>query len=261
MDRMEFISRNDSVEVRDVSDGVQLRVLTSGELGSRELTTCLVVFQPSSSLAYHNHPCGEAITVLEGSADVKIEGRRYRLGRFDSVYVPSGVAHAMENPGDTPNLIHTAFPTSTVEREFLKDHFETVDCDVADPSSPESLRRFADAAPSEVAISVEARDLFAKRFGSRGICGGYGLFQPGSSLFCHTHDYDESITIVTGEAVCQVAGKQYIMSAGDNACVPNGHPHRFLNLADGPMEMMWVYAGDEPDRIVVDHVLCQPIVE
>ncbi len=42
----------------------------------------------------------------------------------------------------------------------------------------------------------------------RGICGGPSIFQPGTSLPCHGHGFDESITIVTGRAVCQVAGKE-----------------------------------------------------
>ncbi len=43
-------------------------------------------------------------------------------------------------------------------------------------------------------------DSFAGRFGAVGICGGYGQFAPSSSLPCHTHHYDESVTIITGEA-------------------------------------------------------------
>jgi len=61
-----------------------------------------------------------------------------------------------------------------------------------------------------------------ERFGSVGICGGYGEFNPGSSLPCHLHKYDESITIIKGEAICEVAGKRYLLSDCDTGFVPEG---------------------------------------
>ncbi len=42
--------------------------------------------------------------------------------------------------------------------------------------------------------------------------------------------------------------------------VPQGRCHYFINLTLEPMAMIWVYAGDMPDRIVVDEALCHPIV-
>jgi hypothetical protein len=77
------------------------------------------------------------------------------------------------------------------------------------PEEPESVVRFADVVADELSPGAEFRDLFAGRFGAVGICGGYGRFLPECSLPCHTHMYDESITIVEGEAACLVAGKEY----------------------------------------------------
>ena len=34
--------------------------------------------------------------------------------------------------------------------------------------------------------------------------------------------------------------------------VPRGRVHYFVNETDAPMEMIWVYAGPMPERIVVD---------
>ena len=73
---------------------------------------------------------------------------------------------------------------------------------------------------------------------------------------CHTHNYDESIIIVSGEANCLVRGHQYQLNGYDVAFVPRGQPHRFINQSDAQMAMIWVYAGDEPDRLVVDGRYC-----
>jgi mannose-6-phosphate isomerase-like protein (cupin superfamily) len=83
------------------------------------------------------------------------------------------------------------------------------------------------------------------------------VFQPGAALPCHYHAFDESITIVAGRAVCQVAGREYDVGDCDTVCVPQGRPHRFLNRSDRPMAMIWVYAGDEPERTLVDPGYCE----
>ncbi len=115
--------------------------------------------------------------------------------------------------------------------------------------------RFSKAEEYELSANAMFRDLFAKRLGSRHL-RGYGRFAPGASLPCHTHLYDESITIVEGAATCLVAGRRYSLSGCDTALVPKGQPHRFINESDEPMAMVWVYAGDEPERVIVDNAIC-----
>jgi quercetin dioxygenase-like cupin family protein len=120
----------------------------------------------------------------------------------------------------------------------------------------ESVVRFSEISPYELSPGALFRDLFASRLGSVGICGGYGIFAPGSSLPCHTHQFDESITIIQGKAVCLVQGQPYQLSDCDTALVPEGLPHRFLNQSDDPMAMIWVYAGKEPERTIVESGYC-----
>jgi hypothetical protein len=38
--------------------------------------------------------------------------------------------------------------------------------------------------------------------------------------------------------------------------VPRGRPHRFVNEGDDVMAMIWVYAGSEPERTLVDTGYC-----
>ena len=40
--------------------------------------------------------------------------------------------------------------------------------------------------------------------------------------------------------------------------MPQGRCHYFINLTLDPMAMLWVYAGDRPDRIVMDETYCHP---
>jgi hypothetical protein len=51
--------------------------------------------------------------------------------------------------------------------------------------TPETIVRFVSDSTYELAQNAFFNDLFARRFGSTGICGGYGNFLPGASLPCH----------------------------------------------------------------------------
>ena len=261
MNRTEILTRGtglDGEHILALAEGVRTLVLATGAMGSRGLTTALTRFQPGATLPYHKHEFSEVIVVLEGEADVTVEGRTYRVTPFDALHLPQGTAHTVRNPHQTkPALLHSSFASDVPTREAVEATFPASQRIATGPDCPESLVRFATSAVYELAPQSMFRDLFAKRFGSKGVCGGYGVFAPGSSLPCHVHGYDESITIVEGTAICQVAGKEYEVGGYDTACIPTGRPHRFLNRSQKPMAMVWVYAGDEPDRTIIDSGYCE----
>jgi quercetin dioxygenase-like cupin family protein len=254
--RKEFITQGDVPFALQPVPGFGVRMFASGPQGSQGLTTCAAVAEPGTRLPYHTHPTGEAITLAAGQAAVFVEGRRYKLGPYDSIHIPAGIAHSLENIGKSPAVMHTAFPTDMPSRTFMEDCFEVVDREATDDSVPEHLMRLATAPRYDLGEDVQTCDLFAGRFGATGMCGGYAVFPPGTGLPCHFHEYDESITIVRGQAVCQVAGAQYTLSDFDTACIPRHRPHRFFNGGNSPMAMIWVYAGDEPRRTEVEQGRC-----
>jgi len=219
------------------------------------MSTGTATFAPAKRLPYHSHGFSKAVTVIDGEAVFSVEGRTYHLARFDCIHVPAGVAHEVINASDSaPLVLLLAFASPNPSRSPVRGQFVTRDRSTRDPApdDPEHLMRFGRTQMYELAAETTFCDLFAGRFGSVGICGGYGRFQPGSSLPCHVHDFDESITIIEGEATCEIAGRRYRLSGCDTAFVPQGRPHRFLNEASQPMAMIWVYAGSEPTRRIVD---------
>ncbi len=259
--RLEIVARADTPAEGELAPGVELRTFASGAKGARELATCLVTFRPGAQLPYHTHPFSEVITALGGESQVLVEGRRYRIGPFDAIHIPAGVAHTSINPSsESPARLLAAFASETPTSDPAERTFPVVDRQGTDASLPEHLMRFDEAPVYELAARARFRDLFASRFGTRGLCGGYGVFEPGASLPCHIHGFDESITIVEGTAICQVAGREYELSGFDTACVPRGRPHRFINRSTAPMAMVWIYAGDEPDRTLVDPGYCEGLI-
>jgi len=257
--REEKIISGRSRNLVEIFSGVLLRELASQGCGVQGMSTGIALFSPASELPYHRHDVSEALTVLSAEALVRVEGRTYQMGLLDCLHVPAGVAHSVINPsGKKKLMIHSAFGAVRPRRDFAKDSFASVERigDLPDGEDPEHIVRIAQATRYELAQGTSFCDLFTGRLGSVGICGGYGEFQPASSLPCHIHDYDESISIIKGTATCRVMGARYQLSGYDTAMVPSGRPHRFLNESRDVMAMIWVYAGSEPHRSTVDARFC-----
>ncbi len=240
-------------------EGIEVRLFVSEQCGARGFSTGSAIVQPGARFPYHRHEVSEALTVVEGKLTILVEGRKYRLGPLDCIHIPAGVAHSSSNEEREKRIVvHNAFGSSRPTRALATEEFSPLqqESEQPTPGVPETIRRFSKNEVYEPSEGAFFCDLFAKRFGSQGICGGYGIFNPGSSLPCHIHRYDESITIISGSAVCLVEGKRYELANLDTAFIPEGKPHRFLNQSANKMAMVWVYAGDEPDRIEVDPGYC-----
>lgn len=253
---LETIVSGHTTPLPDSPLGVAFRTFVSSACGAWNFYTGTATLRPQAALLYHTHAVSEAITVLEGHATILVEDRGYILGPLDSIHIPARIAHSVRNDTNLVMVTHSAFAQPEPDRIFVDASFNVGQADLQVSVGPEHLRRLATSETYELAEGAVFCDFFAKRFGSVGICGGYGRFRPGASLPCHIHRFDESITIVTGEALCQVQGKEYRLSGCDTAFVPEGRAHRFLNVSDQPMAMIWVYAGDEPDRTLVDAGYC-----
>ncbi len=244
--------------------GVDLRTFVSEDCGALSFSTGVATFAPNTYLPCHLHTFSEAITVLEGSARVLVEGRSYLLAELDCIHLPTGTAHQVENADQFGRLVaHWAFASAKPTRTTVERCFPQKYRGYGQPNEgePESITRFDQCPLYELAEDAFFTDLFAKRFGANGICGGYGRFSPSASLRCHIHEFDESITIIKGTAVCFVQGRSYQLSEYDTAFIRKGVPHRFLNHSNSDMAMLWVYAGDEPDRQLVDTRFCSGQLE
>jgi quercetin dioxygenase-like cupin family protein len=77
--RQERITRGNSEAVTELAGGVVLREFASAKLGAMGLSTGMVGFSPGARLPYHQHHCGESITLLKGEMEAAVEGRLYSL--------------------------------------------------------------------------------------------------------------------------------------------------------------------------------------
>jgi quercetin dioxygenase-like cupin family protein len=255
-DRAEVMNSVSSGSKMEIARGVIFECLVGAHNRAKNLTTGIVTFAPGAVLPYHNHTFTESITLLSGSMQVDVEGRGYALKRMDNAVIPPGVAHSARNTSTTePAVLHIAMATDTPSRTLIDKFFSRrmMPDDSLGQSGAERVNRFATAPRGVAGPNTEFIDCFNEDL-MPGIemSGGYGLFQPGGRLPAHVHDFDESICIISGVATCIVEGRRYSMTDCSTALQPRGRVHYFINESSGPMEMLWVYAGPKPERIVVD---------
>ena len=80
---------------------------------------------------------------------------------------------------------------------------------------------------------------------------GITVFEPGRAIPLHTHNVEESVLVLDGEAAAAVGEDSFELEAGDATWVPAGVPHRFANRGQGRLRIYWVYGGRDVTRTIV----------
>ncbi|MFE7224343.1 cupin domain-containing protein [Nocardioides sp. NPDC057577] len=81
---------------------------------------------------------------------------------------------------------------------------------------------------------------------------GQTVFQVGRGLPLHSHNVEESVLILEGQATAQIGDETFDMEVGDASWVPAGVPHRFFNRGEGVMRIYWVYGGRYVTRTMTE---------
>ena len=114
------------------------------------------------------------------------------------------------------------------------------------------IRKYSDLEVLDWGKGVTARLLVAQEQGADSITTGTTHFAAGSSLPLHTHNCDEVVTVIEGEALAEVDGKTYELAAYDTTFVPQGIPHRFVNRGTGQMSILWSYPSGHVTRTLTE---------
>ena len=118
-------------------DGVVTTLLVGSErLPGAGFTSGLTSFPPGRNAPLHSHNCGEQVIVLEGDAEVEVDGTTTRLGKHDSAYISAGKPHRYNNVGATPLLILWIYGAEHVTRTFTATGVTVEHLSAADKVTP-----------------------------------------------------------------------------------------------------------------------------
>jgi mannose-6-phosphate isomerase-like protein (cupin superfamily) len=105
------VNRRADQEVVELLPGVTGRVLANRASGSEMLTITEATMEPGVEIPYHRHPnADETMFIVEGRAEMVVDGKRFSAGPGDAVLAPRGLGHTVRNSGDVPLKFIAIFP-------------------------------------------------------------------------------------------------------------------------------------------------------
>lgn len=111
--------------------------------------------------------------------------------------------------------------------------------------------------PSEIPAvarggGVKSIPLLTKRTGSTSFINGVTIFPAGGSVPLHKHNCEESVLVLEGNAIAEIAGEEFAVRTGDVTFIPEGVHHRFRNISQSDeMKILWTYASVDADRTII----------
>jgi quercetin dioxygenase-like cupin family protein len=95
---------------------------------------------------------------------------------------------------------------------------------------------------------IRTTPLVTKELGAKHITTGLTRFPAGAKVPLHSHNCDEQVTILEGEADAEVDGQLYRLRPFDTTLIPAEKPHRFINAGTSQLTILWIYTSAEVTR-------------
>ena len=112
------IVKSDELELVQRGDGAETAVLVSHNTCGSNTTSGTTAFPAGTKVPVHKHNCDEQVVLLEGDAEVEIDGVCTRIKPMDTVFVEAGIWHRFINMGDGPMKILWVYDSPHVTRTF-----------------------------------------------------------------------------------------------------------------------------------------------
>ncbi len=120
-------------------------------------------------------------------------------------------------------------------------------------------RKAAVLRPSEIEShdrggGASTTPLVGKPVGAQAFINGITSFAPATKIPFHSHNCEESVMLLEGDAMLDIEGQESIrLQPMDTTWLPPDLSHRFRNLSDDkPMKIFWIYARLDATRTLTE---------
>jgi len=123
----------------------------------------------------------------------------------------------------------------------------------------QDTRKAAVLRPSEIEShdrggGASTTPLVGPSVGAAAFINGITSFAPGTQIPFHSHNCEESVMLLEGDAMLDVEGEEPVrLQPMDTTWLPPNLSHRFRNLSDTkPMKILWIYARPDATRTLTE---------
>ncbi|MFC7738165.1 cupin domain-containing protein [Roseomonas sp. GCM10028921] len=103
--------------------------------------------------------------------------------------------------------------------------------------------------------------LVTPHIGAKSFLNGMTIFAPGAAIPLHSHNCEESVLLLEGNAIAEIDGVRHEIKAGDISWIPEGVPHRFINASQSEgMKILWTYARIDATRTLIETGDTRPVL-
>lgn len=96
--------------------------------------------------------------------------------------------------------------------------------------------------------------------GATGFINGITEFSGGTAIPFHSHNCEESVMLLSGNAYLDIADEVHELKTFDTTFIPPNVPHRFRNRSETePMKILWIYASVNATRTLTETGETRPI--
>ena len=241
------------------ADGYARFPIVGRGTGSAHQAVAVAELAPQGRVQAHSHAYEEAIYVLEGELTVQVAGSDEPLSSDDFVFVPFGVAHALENrsnrtvrwyelgaPAAADGFSDTIFgaeATAGVDDAALRrGHFDPRE--LPPPSGTLGLAGFGAANVGGASLKM----LLDREGGASQFNLFVVEYVPGGLIKEHDHPFEESFFFVSGEIEAVLDGTTYELRAGDYCWSAAASMHALTNRSEAPVRWIETQVPQPPSR-------------
>jgi quercetin dioxygenase-like cupin family protein len=95
--------------------------------------------------------------------------------------------------------------------------------------------------------------LVGPAIGATAFINGITSFAPGTAIAFHSHNCEESVMLLEGDAMLDIDGEEIRLEPQDITWIPPNVSHRFRNLSQTrPMTILWIYARTDATRTLTE---------
>jgi len=116
-----------------------------------------------------------------------------------------------------------------------------------------AVLRPSDIASHDRGGGASTTPLVSPSIGACAFINGITSFAPATAIPFHSHNCEESVMLLEGDAMLDINGKEIPLGPLDTTWIPPNVSHRFRNMSSTkPMKIFWTYARVDATRTLTE---------